>query len=228
MKLGILFSGGKDSTYSAYIMQRQNYELACLITMKSINKASYMFQSAGVEMVELQAQAMGLPLVIGETAGEKEKELIDLEKTIKIAKEKYKLDGIVSGALFSTYQRDRIEKICDKLGLKIFAPLWHKSQEEEMKELLQHGFKFILSAVAAEGLDKNWLNRTITMKDVEQLIVLNKKVGLNVAGEGGEFESMVLDCPLFKKMIGLEEVEMVEENKNAVYLVIKKAKLVGK
>lgn len=228
LRLGVLFSGGKDSTYSAYIMQRQNYELACLITMKSANKASYMFQSAGVEMVELQAQAMGLPLVVGETAGEKEKELIDLEKTIKTAKEKYKLDGIVSGAVFSTYQRDRIEKICDKLGLKIFAPLWHKPQEEEVKELLSQGFTFVFTAVAAEGLDKGWLNRVITMKDVEKLIALHEKVGINVAGEGGEFESVVLDCPLFKKRIELEEVEMVEENKNAVYLVIKKAKVVGK
>src|SRR3989344_1695923 len=83
LKLGVLFSGGKDSTYAAYIMQRQNYELVCLITMRSSNTASFMFQSAWVEMAELQAQAMGLPLIVGKTAGEKEEELADLEKTIK-------------------------------------------------------------------------------------------------------------------------------------------------
>ncbi len=225
LRLGVLFSGGKDSTYAAYIMQRQNYELACLITMKSKNKESFMFQSAGVEMVELQAEAMKLPIIIGETKGEKEKELLDLGKTIKTAKEKYKLDGIVSGALFSTYQRDRIEKICDKLGLKIFAPLWHKPQEEEMKELLANGFVFILSAVAAEGLDKSWLNRIITLDDVKALQKLHEKNKIGIAGEGGEFESIVLDCPLFKKKIIIEEVELKEEGKYAAHLVVKKARL---
>ncbi len=228
LRLGVLFSGGKDSTYSAYIMQRQNYELACLITMRSENKESFMFQSAGVEMVELQAQAMELPLIVGETKGEKEKELIDLEKTITLAREKYKLDGIVSGALFSTYQRDRIEKICDRLGLKIFAPLWHKPQEEEMKELLANGFTFVLSAVAAEGLDKKWLNRIITEKDVERLKELQRKVGINISGEGGETESLVLDCPLFKKKIVIEETEIMDENKNSAYMFIKKARLAEK
>ncbi len=228
LRLGVLFSGGKDSTYAAYIMQRQNYELACLITMKSSNKDSYMFQSAGVEMAELQAEAMELPILIGETAGEKETELVDLEKTIKTAKENYKLDGIVSGALFSTYQRDRIERICDRLGLKIFAPLWHKPQEEEMRELLANGFVFIFSAVAAEGLDTSWLNRVITGKDIERLKELQRKVGINVSGEGGETESIVLDCPLFKKKIIIEEAEVVEENKNSAQVVIKKARVGGK
>ena len=119
----------------------------------------------------------------------------------KIAKEKYKLGGIVSGALFSTYQRDRIEKICDRLGLKIFSPLWHKPQEEEMKELLANGFQFVLSAVAADGLDKKWLNRIITLDDVEKLKKLHEKNKIGIAGEGGDFESIVLDCPLFKKKI---------------------------
>ncbi len=228
LRLGVLFSGGKDSTYSTYIMQRQNYELACLITMRSTNKESYMFQSAGVEMVELQAKAMELPIVIGETKGEKEKELIDLEKTIKIAKEKYRLDGIVSGALFSTYQRDRIEKICDRLGLKIFSPLWHKAQEEEMKELLAQGFVFVLSAVAAEGLDKKWVGRLFDNSALQELIKLHKKNNLNIAFEGGEAESLVLDCPLFKKRIEIIQFEEIIDSKYSGRIVITKARLAEK
>lgn len=186
-----------------------------------------MFQSAGVEMVKLQAEAMGLPLLIQETLGEKEKELADLETALEKAKEKYHLDGVVSGALFSTYQRDRIERICDKLGLKVFAPLWHKPQENQLSELLQAGFRFIFTQVAAEGLDKTWLNRIITEKDIEKLKELQKKYALNVAGEGGEFESVVLDCPLFRKKIIIEEVE-VQAEKDNVRLMIRKAKLEAK
>jgi diphthine-ammonia ligase len=228
LKLGILFSSGKDSNYSAYIMKKQNYELACLITLKSKNPYSYMFQSAGVEIVELQAQAMDVPLVTYDTLGEKEKELEDLKDAIKEAKDLYKIDGIVSGAMFSTYQRSRIEKICDELGLKIFSPLWHKGQEQEMHELLRLGFKFIFSSIAADGLDKSWLNKIITLEDVEKLVALRDKIGFNCAGEGGEFESTVIDSPLFEKEISIDEVEVVEESKCSAYLKIKRANLAEK
>ena len=111
-----------------------------------------MFQTAGTELVEMQAEAMGLPIIIQKTKGEKESELKDLEKAFVESKKKYQIEGIVSGALFSTYQRDRIENICDKLGLKIFSPLWHKPQDKHLQELLENGFEIVLTSVAAEGL----------------------------------------------------------------------------
>jgi len=222
VKLGVLCSSGKDSHSAAYIMQKQNYELTCLITMKSLNPESYMFQSAGVEMVELQAEAMGLPLVMFETKGEKEKELEDLEKAILLAKKEHKIEGIVSGALFSTYQRDRIEKICDKLGLKIFSPLWHKPQLQHMKDVVK--FEVVLSAVAADGLDESWLGRKIDEDMIEEL---EKKNFLNIAGEGGEFESLVLDCPLFKKKIELVSVRKEMDTSCSGRLIIEEARLVS-
>jgi len=228
VKLGVLFSSGKDSTYAAYLMQRQNYELTCLITIKSENKESYMFHTPAIELSKLQAKAMELPLLMIKTHGEKEVELKDLERALSLAKKKYHIEGVVSGAIFSTYQRDRVEKVCDKLGLKIFSPLWHKPQEMEMYELLGAGFKFIFTAVAAEGLDASWLGREITKKDVDLLKKLNERLGTNIAGEGGEFESLVLDCPLFKKRLVIQDAEVVKEGSLAARLVIRKAKLVGK
>ncbi len=228
LKLGVLFSGGKDSTYAAYIMQKQNYELTCLITLKSKNPDSYMFHTPAIEMTELQAEAMGLPIVVQETPGEKEIELQDLQRALKTAKEQYHLDGIISGALFSTYQRDRIEKICDQLGLKIFAPLWHKPQEEELWELVRNRFEIIITAIAAEGLSEKWLGRKIDDRFIQEMTVLNQKVGLNVAGEGGEFESLVLDCPLFKKKVEILEAEKKMTSANTGRLIIKKAVLKSK
>lgn len=228
LKLGVLFSSGKDSTSSAYIMQKQNYQLTCLIHLKSINPDSYMFQTAGTELVGLQAEAMDLPIVIQETQGEKEEELKDLEKAIKIAKEKYNLDGIVSGALFSTYQRDRIENICDKLGLKIFSPLWHKSQDQHMQEVIDSGVEAIITSVSADGLDKTWLGRKIDQEMIEELKALHQKNQINIAFEGGEAETLVLDSLLFKKKIIIEMSEIVEESKMVARLIIKKAKLIEK
>ncbi len=228
LKLGVLFSGGKDSTYAAYIMKKQNYEITCLITLKSQNPDSYMFHTPAIELTSLQAQAMNLPLIEQITTGEKEKELEDLKTAILKAKHSYNIDGIITGAVFSTYQRERIEKICEQIGIKVFSPLWHKSQEQEMNELFDHGFEFMLTAIAAEGLDESWLNHPITLIDITKLKKLQDTIGLNMNGEGGEFESLVLNCPLFHKKIIIQESKIQSENQNTAHLQILKAVLVEK
>ena len=52
--------------------------------------------------------ALGLPIIFKTTKGEKERELKDLRVAIKEAKQKYKIQGIVSGALASNYQKTRV------------------------------------------------------------------------------------------------------------------------
>lgn len=223
LKLGALFSSGKDSTYALYIMLKQNYSVNCLISMKSKNPFSYMFHTPNIELTHLQAEAMGIPLIEGETPGEKEEELEDLKNTLEKAIDEYKIEGVVSGALFSNYQRRRIEKVCDELGLKIFSPLWHMNQETEMREILENGFEIIFSSVSALGLDKSLLGRKITKRDVDKLSELKEKFGLNVAGEGGEFETLVLDAPIFKKRIKILDSEILEEDENTARFYVKKA-----
>ncbi|MBW2991605.1 diphthine--ammonia ligase, partial [Candidatus Woesearchaeota archaeon] len=162
-----------------------------------------------------------------DSRGEKEKELLDLENALVKAKEKFKIQGVITGALYSNYQRERIEKVCSKLKLKVFSPLWHSNQELELREIIRNKFKIIMTAIAAEGLDKNWLGRELNEKDVDKLAELNKKIGINVAGEGGEYESLVLDGPNFSKKIKIEKSKIVEENKNTAKLIIEKAELIS-
>ena len=226
MKLGVLFSSGKDSCYATYLMK--DHDIKCLITIKSKNPDSYMYHTPNIHLAELQAEAMQLPILLQNTTGKKEDELKDLEKALKKAKAKYKIQGIITGALFSDYQRERIEKIAKELNLKVFSPLWHKDQETEMRELIKNNFKIIFSSIAADGLDSSWLNKIITNEDIDKLSKLNKKNGLNVAGEGGEFESLVLDCPLFHKALEIQEYSIEEENKNIAKLIVTKAKLITK
>jgi diphthine-ammonia ligase len=228
MKLGVLFSSGKDSCYSAYLMKKQNYSLSCLITIKSSNPDSYMFHTPNIHLTELQAKAMELPILFQETTGKKEDELKDLEIALKKAQKDFKIQGIVTGALFSDYQRERIEKIAEKLDLEVFSPLWHKDQEEEMRELIENDFKIIFSSIAAYGLDKKWLGKIITNEDIDKLVKLNKKCKINIAGEGGEFESLTLDCPLFKKKLEILESKKVMENECTGRYVIEKSNLVDK
>ncbi len=228
VRLGVLFSSGKDSMYAMHTMQKQNYPIECLISLKSANEYSYMFHTPNIDLVDLQAESLGIPLIKGETEGVKEKELADLKKVISEAKKKYKIQGIVTGAIFSNYQRDRVEKICDSLGLKIFSPLWHIDQEIEMRQIIDNGYSIVMSSIAAEGLDKKWLGREIKHKDIDKLVHLRESIGLNVAGEGGEFESLVLDGPGFSKRIEISKSDIVEESPECARFIVKKAKLVDK
>lgn len=182
VRLGALVSGGKDSLLALY---KEHKNVVCLLTMISKNPDSYMFHTSSIEITKLQAEAMDLPLMTGETIGEKEEELIDLKNLIKKAIKEYEIDGIVTGALYSVYQSERIANICKEIGLKCINPLWHMEPEEELNELLKNKFEFIMTSIAADGLDKSWLNKIITKKDVEKLKELNKKYGINMAFEGG-------------------------------------------
>lgn len=227
VRLGVLSSSGKDSIYAMHVMKRQNYPILCLISLVSKNPESYMFHTPNVDLVKLQAEALGIPHIEQKTEGMKEKELDDLEKALRKAREKYLIEGVVTGAIYSNYQRERIEKVCDRVGLKIFSPIWHIDQELEMRQIIKE-FEIVFSSVAAYGLDKSWLGRRIIQADVDRLVELDKKFGINIAGEGGEFESLVLDCPLFKKRIKIDDFEIIEENEYAARMVVKKVSLVDK
>ncbi len=228
LKLAVLFSSGKDSMYALHVMKKQNYDITCLVTLRSKNSASYMFHTPNLHLASLQAKALGIPLIEQNTTGDKEAELKDLKTALQVAKKKYHIDGVVTGALFSQYQRERIEQVCDKLGLKIFSPLWHMDQEQLVKELIQQKFEIILGSIAADGFTKADLGKKFDAALLAKLKNLHTKYGINVAGEGGEYESLVLDAPLFTKRIVIEDAEARMENPCTGTYHVKKAKLVDK
>jgi asparagine synthase (glutamine-hydrolysing) len=199
MRLGVLFSGGKDSCYAAYLAKKQGNELTCLISVISENPDSYMFHTPNINLTEKQAEVMNLPLLIHKTPGIKEEELKDLQEAIKIAKEKYDIEGIVTGALYSEYQASRIKKICDDLDLKCVNPLWHKDEMDYLKDLIKSKFKVMIIGVAAYPLGESWLDRIINDKFIEDVKELKEEFKIHPAGEGGEFETFVLNCPLFSR-----------------------------
>jgi len=208
MKCAILFSGGKDSTYAAYLAKKEGYDISCLVSIISENSESYMFHTPCISKVEKQAEAMKLPIIKWDTKGEKELELVDLENAIKKAKDEYNIKTIVTGAVESVYQASRIQKICDKLDISCFNPLWQKNQIELLQELIKNRFEIIIIGVFAYPLDEKWLGRKIDKKFIEDVKKLQEKYNINPAGEGGEFESFVIDCPLFEKKLKIINKEI--------------------
>lgn len=218
MKLGVLYSGGKDSTL-ALIKAQQSHEIACLISIVSTNKESFMFHTPNIDVTLLQSQAMGIPLVRVTTKGEKEKELEDLKKAIVEAVSRYQIDGIVTGAVRSTYQASRVQKICYELGLWCFNPLWLKDQVELLHDVIQNGIKAIISGVFAEPLDEKYLGAEIDDLMAGKLAKIGSTHHINPAGEGGEIETTVLDAPIFKKKIIVTKHSQTYSNYSGVYSI---------
>jgi len=212
MKLGVLFSGGKDSCLALFLAEKRNNEISCLISIESENQDSYMFHTPSIKQVKKQAEALNIPLVFRKTKGEKETELRDLEKAIKEAKIMYKIEGIVTGAVASSYQKSRIKKICDNLNLKCINPLWNRNPEDYWNVLLKNKFKIIIVGVAADGLGKEWLGREIDQKNFEELKRLSQKFNFHLGFEGGEAETFVLYCPLFKRELKIVSKKISGEN----------------
>ena len=215
MKLASLFSGGKDSVYSSYIVQKQRHEVVCLITILSENRESYMFHTPSVEKTKNQSKAMNIPIIIQKTKGEKEEELKDLEKAIKKAIKKYKIEGIVTGAIKSVYQSSRIQSICDKLNIKCINPLWQINELNYINDLIKNKFKVIITGVFAYPLNQSWLGKEINKEFIQEIIKMNEKYKIHIAGEGGEYESFVLDCPLFSKPLKIKSFKDNKEGENS-------------
>jgi diphthine-ammonia ligase len=226
MRIGVLFSGGKDSTLALH-KAAEKEEVACLITLVSKNKESFMFHTPNINVTALQAEAMGLPLIRKDTAGKPEKELEDLKTAIAQAVKCFKLEGVVSGAIESVYQSERIQHICNRLGVWCFNPLWKRNQKVLLEEIVAKGFKVIISGVFAYPLDRSWLGKQIDNELIGKLLLLEKAFGLSPSGEGGEIETTVLDAPLFKKKIEVLDCEINAKGNSGVFR-IKHARLATK
>jgi ABC transporter with metal-binding/Fe-S-binding domain ATP-binding protein len=227
MRLAALFSGGKDSTFALLKAMKQGHEIKYLVTLFPQREDSWMFHYPCVEQTRLQSKALGIRQIIQKTAGEKEKELDDLRKVL--IKIKPKIDGIVSGAVASKYQKNRIDKICEELGLESIAPLWGRNQEELLNEEIRSGLDIIITSVSTAGLDKSWLGKRIDAMVIDELKQLHEKYGLNLVFEGGEAETLVCDAPIFKKRIEIQDFKTLWDNRTSSgYIKIGKAVLVDK
>ena len=224
--MGVLFSGGKDSTFASYIATQRD-SLECLITLSPKRPDSYMFHYPNVDWTGLQAVAMGLPQVTKETEAVKEEELEDLREAIKTAKTRFGINGIYTGALASVYQKSRVDRVCEEVGVKSISPLWQIDPEIHLKNLVKAKFEVVITSVSALGLDERWLGRTIDSEVIEELVKLHSKYGLHIGLEGGEGETFVTDCPIFNKRIEIQESERVWKGDSG-YLTITKARLVSK
>ena len=210
MKLAALFSGGKDSTYSIYKAKQMGHDVKCLITVFPKSANSHLLHSPNIELTKLQSETLKIPQIISLTNNDdSSEEMIVLKTLLDKAKFDFKIEGLVHGGISSEFQKKCFEKICEKIDLKIIAPLWKINAKEYMNDLIDSKFKFILTSVSSGGLDETWLGKIISADDISQLDKLSNKYGFNLNFEGGEAETFVIDCPLYSHPIKIKKSKTV-------------------
>ncbi|XP_043553952.1 diphthine--ammonia ligase isoform X2 [Chiloscyllium plagiosum] len=247
MKVVALISGGKDSCYNMMQCVAAGHEVVALANLRPAQHKdeldSYMYQTVGHEAIDLYSEAIGLPLyrhtiqgsslAIGRNYNKCEgDEVEDLYHLLKTVKEKEGVEGVSVGAILSDYQRIRVENVCRRLNLQPLAYLWRRNQEDLLREMILSNVQAMIIKVAAFGLDpEKHLGKTLDQVE-PYLKQISQKYGVHVCGEGGEYETFTLDCPLFKKRIVIDSSEIVVHSADAFapvgYLRLLKLHLVDK
>jgi predicted ATP pyrophosphatase (TIGR00289 family) len=137
------------------------------------------------------------------------------------------VDGVVVGAIASDYQHERVNRVADESGLRVFAPLWRHDPRRLIRDYLAADLQIVFSSVSAEGLDATWLGRRWDERVIDDLLRLQRVHGVHPCGEGGEFETLVVDAPLFRQRLEIVRAEPQWDGHAGVWRVIE-ARLVPK
>ena len=240
MRVLVLCSGGKDSSYATWWSLMQGWDVAGMVTVRITSTDSMMFQVPTTALAGLQAASAGIPWLPIPIEGEEDSEMHQLELALEsVVKGSLKersgiwsseeinavrwpqgwswpeelirlrpglpIDALVVGALRSDYQKTRIERMCHRLGIKSFCPLWHHGGIEHMRDLIEHNHRVMMTSVTSDGLGEEWLGRILDNENLEDLENLAQKFRFHIDGEGGEFETAVLDAPWMNRRIKTQQ-----------------------
>lgn len=203
MRLASLYSGGKDSTFSLYLMEQSGHDIPYLVNVVPEDAASWIFHTPNLSVVPLMAESMGKELVTAKSSGTEEGDMEGLRNAL----DGLDVEGVVSGAIWSDYQWDRMNIVCGDLGLKLMAPLWRKDQDMLMDQFIDSGIRSMIVGCYAEGLGEEWLGRIIDRQAVEELKVIRARTGISIMGEGGEYESLTIDSPMHSRPLEIVSSE---------------------
>jgi uncharacterized protein (TIGR00290 family) len=193
-----LISGGKDSLYSYFIAKLWGFN-TIWVNFIPKNIESYMLHGINAKFIKYQAKVCGEKLYTFKVSGKKEEEVEEMYFHLKKLKRKYNFKAIFCGAVKSDYQKSRIEYIGERLNVVTYAPIWHKDEKKLLEEIINSGFEFI---VVFSGLeDNNFLGKIINKSNLKEFLEWSK---YSPSGEGGEYETFVINAPFFKKKLKVQ------------------------
>lgn len=229
MKVAILYSGGKDSTYAIDHAMQKKWDIRYLISVKPNRKDCYLFHYATVEHTKELANILGFQHTLVKckvSNPEKEAELIR-----KVVEEKQKKDPInalvLGGVGLQETQLQSIQNALRPLGIEVFAS--HAGEEHDliMEDMLNKGYEIFITQVASDGL-MPWLGKKLTKENFEELKKDSVKFKFHIGAEGGYYDTFVTDTPFFRKKLLIKDMEIIKEDDYCGHVNIKKLEILDK
>jgi len=204
------WSGGKESTFACYKTMRGGVEISYLVNM--ISEDGLYSRSHGVssEVIRLQAQAIGIPLIQQRTSWE------SYERNFKEVISNLKQKGVeagVFGDIDLLGHRDWAEKVSGEMQIKPILPLWGKERAQLVKDFLQAGFEAVVISVNTKFLQEDWLGRTLDGKFLEEMQQLEN---VDLCGEKGEYHTLVINGPLFKRPFRVKTGKKIPQKERVI------------
>jgi uncharacterized protein (TIGR00290 family) len=101
----------------------------------------------------------------------------------------------------------------DPIGVKQYAPLFGKDPIAGLEEMFELGFKCLVIEVdTALGANKDWLGKVIDRDILDEIKQRVAEKKINPIGEWGEYHTLVVDCPIYKKKIAVEKAKTEWKN----------------
>lgn len=198
----VSWSGGKDSCLACYRAITSGMQVRYLLNMVTEDKQWSRSHGLSAELLRVQAKALGIPLIQQRTTSS------NYEAEFKNALLSFVREGITSGVFgdidFNEH-REWVERVCSAGGITPYLPLWERDQEELLKEFIDLGFESVVVATKADLLGEEWLGRRMDSDLLADLRHLRKTKGITPSGEAGEYHTYVINGPLFRKRVEIQE-----------------------
>ena len=196
------WSGGKDSCFACYRAMSQGYDISHLLNFISKEYKRVSFHGTEDKLIQLQAEALGMPLLQKETTGN------GYEQEFKEAVRSLIPDGIkgmIFGDVYLQEHKDWVERVCRELGIEAVEPLWGEKPERILLDFIDAGFEAIIVSAKADLFGKEWIGQKVDRDFFKYL----KEKSIDICGENGEYHTLVVDGPLFKKKIRITESKSI-------------------
>jgi uncharacterized protein (TIGR00290 family) len=194
------WSGGKDSCYALMEAIKHGYNPKVLLNV--LNEEGKISRSHGIPITILQEQSLaaGIPIHFIESSW-KEYEPKFIEGLKQLTKQ-FTLTHAVFGDIDLQAHKDWEEKVCKEAGLQAVLPLWKKDREQLVYQMLDCQIETIIVS-CNDVMGEQFLGKPLTTSLVKEL----QKIGVDPCGENGEFHTLVVNCPIFKKRLRVQVTE---------------------
>lgn len=199
------WSGGKDSCLALWKALKQGYKVSYLLNM--LNETGSKSRSHGLpkDILILQSKSIGIPIVQRNTTWS------NYEAEFKTVVKELKSLGVKGGIFGDIYLQehcDWIERVCNEININVLLPLWKAPTKKLVQEFISEGFEAIIVSVKADIFEESWLGRLLDENLLEDLIT----IGVDPCGEAGEYHTLVIDGPLFKKRVSFQTDGILIQN----------------